>query len=124
MQCESIRDRFTNTMYENYGCGHALQCESIRDKFTNTMHERYGDIHPSQINISEDILGKLNSKEWLEDQYKNKNTYEMASDLGVGHSTVIRYMEKFDIKRDNHYFISKGEKELFSFINVICTTRC
>ena len=65
-----------------------------------------------------DIKAKLESKTWLEESIKNKNSEILAVDLGVSPSLVLQYLHKHDIDWERGGR-SRAEIELETFIKNI-----
>jgi len=118
-------EKTKNTNIQRYGSKYPLQSQEIRDIIKNNNKKKYGKefVHQtikSKINYyGEEIYRLLNDKKWLLKQYETKDTYEIAKEMNIGHTTVIRYMEHHNIRRDKHYYVSKGEKEVRDYINSI-----
>ena len=56
---------------------------------------------------------KYKDKQWLQSQYKNKTSREIAQECGTTHQTILRWLKKFDIER-RHGKSSYLEKQIIN----------
>lgn len=137
---ETIKDKIKKTNIERYGTENVFASSDIKEKIKETNIERYGADHPSknhdvrqkiiktsrikynrdnfsQISLSEEVLKKLNDKEWLKDQHynKKKTLYKISKETGVSDGTVGRYLKLHGLCAKS-FFVSDAEKEIGEFL--------
>jgi G:T-mismatch repair DNA endonuclease (very short patch repair protein) len=107
-QRKSINNIRRKTMLDKYGVEYNSQRKDIKHIWSKPKI-------PSTIHV------KLNSLDWLYEQYviKNRSAVDIANELDVYYSTVIEYCKKhgFKIKQRSRY--SRTEQEVSKFIESI-----
>lgn len=106
-----------------------LDASVSNQKRMKTMIEKYGvpfnsqrkDIKETVLQkspLDEVVLGKLNSKEWLYNEYikKDRTSVDIAKELNVYYGTVIDYLRKHDIEIKHVISRSDIEKDISDFI--------
>ena len=120
-QSHDVKKKIKETFKQRFENGHPFKDPKIISKIKETCIERYGVESHFQKHISGKSLKLLNSEKWMKYNYEElgKSPIEIGNLLGVGRSTVIRYLHKHNI-RIRMPQISKVEKEIFKFIQVNC----
>lgn len=106
--------RIRSAFYAKYGRYYPLQVDKIKQKMQQTMQQRYGDSHSHTSKVRHSIE-KLKTKQWLIEQYltQRKTTPQIANDLGVAESTVLKYLHEHEIEINKN---SQGEEQLALFL--------
>jgi hypothetical protein len=127
-QHPDVKERQKLSKVEKYGEDYA---KLNRAKSMQTVLDKYGVKNPFQLGIEKARKTKqshcpasfalLKDKVWLEQEYKHKTTVQIAEQLGVGHSTVSRFLIAHGIDRTNWTSVSGQETEVFDFIKSIYT---
>lgn len=142
MQSEIVKNKAVMTNIERYGCKAPFQNEGVREKAKQNYFNKTGYYNPSQnpevrehirVNnlkkygventkqtlLSEKAKSILLSKETFEEYLETcgfKTTADIAKDLDVADSTIIKTAAKFDLRGYAVVNTSKGELELNDFI--------
>ena len=102
--------------------------ESSNKKRIDTMIKKYGVAYNSQrkdvkhllgTKLPDDVLKKLNDRDWLIDQYvtNRKTSVQIAKELGIKYyGTVIQYLLKYGVEIRHHSNTSSIENEVKSYI--------
>lgn len=112
---EKIHNTRKQTNQARYGAENVMSLEESKFKIQETNTVKYGRDYPSQTHISEEALKKLNNSRWLLQHHTTKNASQIATELGINVTTVIRKLQEFNIPR-YYTTISIGEKELVSWL--------
>lgn len=109
IQNTQVVSKRKQTNLERYGVAAPCQNEIIKQKMFNTNNERYGVYYPSIANIKPESLAKLEDRQWMEEQHiTNKLKFsDIASELQVHQSTVVRYLRKHGVDVIYHNHSSK-----------------
>ena len=96
---KSFREYCKQVHIERYGVEHPTQSPIIREKIKHNNIKRYGVCNPSQRHMI-DILPLLEDFDWLYDQYitQNKQTSQLASELNIGHTAILKYLHFHEIQ--------------------------
>ncbi len=80
-----INSKRENTMIEKYGVSYNHLRPELRSLYTQTK-------------LPEEVFNKLNSKEWLDNEYNilQKSASIIADELGCHYTTIIYYLDKHD----------------------------
>jgi len=106
------------TCLERYGVPHIMQTQEFKEKAKETLLQKYGIDNIKRKHIPNEILEKLNSKEWLEENYQDFNSLtSIAEQLNVSPSMVCVYAKKHNIKINK--ISSQAENELYNFIKSV-----
>lgn len=143
MQLDDIKNKAFETNMERYGCKTPFQSEEVREKarqnyFKKTGYyspsqnpeiqefkrvnnlKKYGVENPKQLLLNEKAKSVLLTKEGFK-EYLNtcglKTTSDIANDLGVADSTIVKTAAKFDLKGYAIVNTSKGELDVAELIN-------
>jgi len=102
---------------QKYGNANPLGNVEIRQKANDTLIRKYGVNHFSRSHLSQNIIDKLNDKEWFRQLHHDDKTpaQTIANQLGVNPTTILNYLHKHNIEVKN-YFSSSAETEIASFI--------
>lgn len=94
-----VKDKIKNTFLEKYGVSCSLQNEQVKEKALKTIQKKYNRNNNKQGHIPLEILEKLESKEWLIENYSNKecSINGLAYLLDVDKTTVSGRLRKFGI---------------------------
>lgn len=138
LQSQVIRDKIKNTIKKKYGVDHIMQNLDIKEKAKNTFFDRYLDDPKKkqelkekrfatclsrynrksnfQLLLSDDTINKLENKEWLLAEYKNKSSVEIADNLNCYYGTVLKYLRGYgvEIKKSRNY--SRFENWIIEFL--------
>lgn len=112
----SRQDKIRITNLRKYGVDNPFKdVEKIRE----ANRKKYGKDYHFQQHLEEDVLDKLNDKEWLYNQNKtlNKSCTEIATELGVNNTTVNKRLYSFGITPSHTYSSSHHEKRLAQLIS-------
>lgn len=110
------QDKISITNLKRYGVDNPFKdVEKIRE----ANRKKYGKDYHFQQHLEEDVLDKLNDKEWLYEQNKtlNRSCTEIATELGVNNTTVNKRLYSFGITPSYIYSSSHNEKRLAQFIS-------
>ena len=143
LQSNEIKEKIKKTNNERYGGDSPACSQVVREKMSESYYRKTGYVNPSLNPIvvekrketCKKIYGVSNyaQKEWG-DKAKSillsKDTFEkylktcglqttrdIALDLGVADSTIVKTAAKFDLKGYAIVNTSRGEKEITEFIN-------
>ncbi len=131
-QSDIVRDKISNTLFQNYGVSNSpfestvirqrardsmkdrhgveftLQSDTLREKVTTTIKTRYGVDNSTRRNIPHHIISYYTDYDWLFDQYvnQNKTANQIASDLNINSTTILRYLHQFNIPIKQQYLYS------------------
>lgn len=107
-----------DTCMQKYGVEYPGQIPGVVDKARATFRHKLGADNPSQVHYTPEQLSVLTDKTVLESLYiKNGyNATTTGSDLGVSHSTILRYLRRngSDVKT---CIVSAEEKCLFDYFS-------
>jgi hypothetical protein len=70
--------------------------------------------------IPKNIRDLLSDKEYMQNLYNEHSTVYIGTMFGISFQTVGRHLEKHGIKRDNFFYRSASEIELYDFISDNC----
>jgi hypothetical protein len=125
-----INQKRINTMLNKYGTIHALQHDICKHKGVNTSQSKYGATHYSKTidfstrtkstNLQKygtssasqshmvDILPLIEDYSWLFEQYitQNKTAAQIADELGIVGTTILRYLKNHEIEIKQHFWSS------------------
>jgi hypothetical protein len=120
-----VNEKRKTTCLEKYGVEFASKTESVVQKRQQTCLDRYGSLSYlgstdcRQLALatrrSSDAYDRLNDVDWLE-EHKDLPSTKIGDDLGVGHSTVLRYFKEHGVARDKRS-VSRYELELQEFLS-------
>ena len=135
MQLDSVKEKVKSANLEKYGVENILSSPEIQQRIKETNLRKYGVANPSQNKTIKEkaistqknnyydpkVLEKLNNKEWLSEEQKQKTIGEMSIELGVSPSNLCKYFHKHNIPIIRHstsfpeklivdYFLAKGIK--------------
>ena len=118
---EIVNYKKNKTWLKKYGCNHIFQNEKIKLKIQNTLRKKHNNdliTNQGQVHLTKDIIEKINSKEFLYNEYViNKKTYsEIARDVGVSTRTIWLHAKSFNIQSRTSSFRSSYENDIMSFI--------
>ena len=114
LQNKEIQDKMKKTMLINHGVEHALQNKEIQDKMKKTMLINHGVEHALQKRIPKEILKKLNNKDWLENELKEKTLISISEELNISPATLSKYCRKLNITLRNKSR-SQAEQDVLEF---------
>lgn len=105
----SIENKRTQTCLEKYGVKYNSQRPEVKSIVGEKLTKRY---------LSQDIINKLNDKNWLYQEYiiKNRCASDIANELNVYYGTVIEYCKKYEFKIQQNYQESLPQKQIYEFI--------
>jgi len=106
---QSIEDKRKNTNLKKYGVKFQSQRPEVKSIVGEKLTKRY---------LSQDIINKLNDKNWLYQEYiiKNRCASDIANELNVYYGTVIEYCKKYEFKIQQNYQESLPQKQIYEFI--------
>jgi hypothetical protein len=95
---EEFKEKRNQNNIEKYGVDNVSKLPEIKEKKKQQYLERYGVKHPHQQSISH-ILPLIEDYDWLFDQYinQNKTSEQIANELNIGSTTVLRYLHNHEI---------------------------
>jgi very-short-patch-repair endonuclease len=114
-QLLEYQERICNTNLQRYGVEFAGQIEEGKEKARQTNFEKYGVMYAAQQHLSMEIVDNMNSKEWLETQFKTKSVRQIAEETGYSFTSVCKKHDAFDL----HYIhggTSTYETEIQTFL--------
>ncbi len=113
----SIKYKSIKTMIKRYGVEHALQSDIIKENRRQSNILKYGVPNNNQQHMT-DILSLVQDSDWLFDQYvtQNKNTLQLAQELNITSSTVLRYLHSHEIKIRQYTYSYKSIQWLDSIM--------
>lgn len=129
MSSEDLYSKTKQTMTLRYGTEYARQNDYLNTKAKATLKQRYGvevPIHNQEIKdgiilevISDEAYQTLSSKEKLIDLYVDQgvDTAQIAKDLDVCRTTVVKYLHRHNIPINYGRTESFGEREVREFID-------
>lgn len=120
LQNKDIINKIKKTLMIRYGVDNVSKNKDIQEKKKNTNLKKYNRIYYSQTHISEDIIKKLSSFDFLYEEHyiKQKSLLTIATELGVNDGTVARYLHSHGLETQ-HYMVSDIEKDLREYISSI-----
>lgn len=118
-QDPEVKERQRLSKVEKYGEDYA-KLNAV--KAMQTVFDKYGVKNSFQLGVEKvrktkqshcpESFAFLKDKDWLEQEYKNKTTLQIAEQLKVGHSTVSRFLIAHGIDRTNWTSVS-GQRKIF-----------
>lgn len=98
-QSKEFKEKLKEATLRRYGVEHPFQSKEIQEKIKQTNLDRYGVEHSKRKHYSPNTLEKLNSFEWLHEEYinKNKTSYQIGKELGINNNTVCECLKSFNI---------------------------
>ncbi len=97
-QTKIVQDKFKATCLNTYGFDNPTKSPIVREKVKQTNLKKFGIGNANYIKNSHvlDILPQLNDLVWLFDQYttQGKTSNQIAEELGVGGTTILRNLHK------------------------------
>lgn len=113
LQSKTIKNKAKQTRLERYFTDNIQQIPGVIEKTKNTKRKRYGCDNNSQQHISDDVLAKLNSYEWLFDNHvtKQRSCVSIGNELGVYNTTIHRYLHIHNINI-RRWMVSSPEHEI------------
>jgi hypothetical protein len=117
----TIQDKTKTTMIKNHGVANPAQSQKLRAKWKRNNAIKRGVEYPTQHHII-DILPLLNDKEFMTDEYinKEKSAHQIAHEFGiVYYGTIIKYLRIHEIEirlteksshKSNLWITSEAEK--------------
>ena len=141
-QSEEVKDKIKNTNNQRYGGNTPMSSMAVKEKTSKTYYDRTGYTNPSlnpevvkkrkqtceklygtpnysQKDWGEKAKAVLLSRETMEEYLKAcglNTTSDIAQDLGVSNSTIVKTAAKFNLKGYAIVNSSKGEQELREFV--------
>lgn len=125
-QHPSVKELQKLSKIERYGEDYAKKNAA---KAAHSVMEKYGVKNSFILGIEKareakqshcpDSFVLLKDRAWLEQAYKTMTTVQIAEQLGVGHSTVSRFLIAHSIDRTNWMYVSGQENEVFEYIKTI-----
>lgn len=123
-----VKDKIKNTVMERYGVDNPLKSKTIRDNIKQTNLKKYGHEHHMQNAAVAELAGssrkenyytpdtllKLNDKEWLMTNQKDKTIHELAEILGVSASNLAKYFHKHGIEIQYHN-VTALERKIYEY---------
>lgn len=121
-QSKEVQEKRKETNLKKHGAEH-VWCSGTdtRQKQQKTMLEKYGTTSISSL--SDEILEKLNDKQWLIEQHHTlKKTLEkIADEISVSGSTICNYLKKYDIEIKTRSS-SMAEREIIEFMKSLTSS--
>ncbi len=113
-----IRAKADKTHLERYGVKCVLSLPRTRERLKEENLKKYEREHNRQAHLSLAVLEKLHDPEWLRFQhYENKKSCtQIAKELGVNKTGVLKYFRDFGIPIKQNYSSSCAENEIKSYI--------
>ncbi len=100
-QTKEVQDKFKQTCLDKYRVDNPTKSFEIRKKVKQTNLVTHGVVNPNYIKNSHvlDILPLIHDYNWLFNEYiiLNKTSAQIADDLGVGGTTILRALHKHGI---------------------------
>ncbi len=99
-QSITIQDSAKLTMFKNHGVNNPAQSETLRANWKQNNIIKHGVEYPTQQHII-DILPMLNDKEFMVDEYinKEKSAHQIAYEFGnITYGTILKYLRIHGIK--------------------------
>lgn len=118
-QNELIREKFKQDYFEKTGYFNPSQNPDVQNKIKENNMKKYGVANKKQINFSETAKKVLSSKDSFEEYLQSCNlssTHDIANNLCVSESTIVKYIAKFGLYEYIKSNISSGENEVLQFI--------
>jgi hypothetical protein len=97
-ESEQIREITKKNNLEKYGYDYPLQMPEIKDKIRETNLKKYGVVNAGQRHLSNEVLDKLNDKDWLIKENSSKSMTQISKDLGVSNTAVFHKFSKYGIQ--------------------------
>ena len=126
MQSEEIKEKIKQNNLKKYGVESTLQIETLIQKRKQTCIEKYGVENPSQRSYTDEQKEILFNQDNFAEFIKDKTSIQAMKKLNVDKTTILSYIEKYDVE----YIQNKSylEQEMFEFlqeygINFIQNTR-
>lgn len=119
-QNEGVRERARQNYYAKTGYYSPSQNPEVQEYKRLNNLKKYGVENTKQILLNEKARSILLTKESFEEYLKTcglKTTADIANDLGVADSTIVKTAAKFDLKGYAVVNTSKGELEVTDLIN-------
>lgn len=109
-----------------YGNVNVAKTEYAASKAKNTNIAKYGRESKKALHISDDVIRKLNDREWMYDQHvvQQKSVMHISTELGfcanvpTNTKTVTRYLAKHNIPVQQ-FQTSMAEKQILDYIKTI-----
>ena len=94
----NIRQQIVHTNQQRYGVDYPLCLSITHDNINNTNLQKYGVKRYSQQHMTH-VIPLLEDYNWMNEQYTNQNktTYQIADELGINQTTVLRYIHNHNI---------------------------
>ena len=119
-QNKDVQEKARQNYFEKTGYYSPSQNPEVQEKKRINLIEKYGVENPKQIQLNDRARSILLSKKTFE-EYLNtcglETTRDIAIDLGVSDSTIVKAAAKFDLKGYAIVNTSRGEKEVVKFVN-------
>jgi hypothetical protein len=98
-QLDQVKEKKKQTSLKNYHVENPNQSDQVKQKKKQTSLVKYGVEHPNQRPIASSILGKLDTRGWLEQQHHvhKKTLAQISFELGVSESLAALYAQKHGI---------------------------
>ena len=119
MQNENIKHKFIQNYFEKTGYCNPNQNPEVKELKKKRNLEKYGVENNKQIRFSERARSILLSKESFEHYLETcglNTTHDIAIDLEVSDSTIVKTASKFDLKGYAIVNTSRGENEVRDFV--------
>lgn len=118
---DEFKEKSKITNFSHFGGMWNTQNEEWKSSYRETMLEKYGVGFPSQINIPEESLKILQSKEALQGLFENDLflTPSLAAEkLSVCNTTILNYLHKYNLTQYIDRFPNSSiyENEIFLYI--------
>jgi hypothetical protein len=105
MQNEDVKEKYKLTSQKNNGVNNPVNSKSIKLKIQKTIFSKF---HTD----FEYITAKINDKEWLKNEHKNKSIKQIANELGITYVTLFKHLKKNNIQTIIHSGSSIGQTEI------------
>jgi len=114
-QCDIIKQRKTETLIKNYGVENPSLSAAIQHKKIQTNYDRYGNSHFNNKHIETKYQLILSDKSNLKHELTTKSIRELAQEIGVNKSTIIRKIHEHNLTE----FLKTSylEQEMATFLN-------
>lgn len=122
IQTDKYKQKKIDTTMARYGVENVSKIKSLMDKREDTNLIKYGVKHAAQQHLPVDVVNKLNDRDWLYDQHIDQkcSIIDIATSLDINYEIITRHLQRYDIPI-TRYPSSLGEKELFDYVDSICS---
>lgn len=119
LQSPVIQEKYKSTIRIKYGVDNIQQNNEIKAKTNATVLERYGVTSMNHIHVSKETLEKIDSYNWMNEQYNEKrlSAATIATLLGdVTYQTVLDRCRRFGFEINYNFSSSSQEYLVLNFL--------